>query len=172
MHNILLYLWVSLATVYRKCVHVRVTHWWAHLLKKQTSITVHRLLTKENKLPFSICRKQTEVVIFRFFRIYTRNGSVQVDILIGGHQHRSQYRRYPTSDIDICHPNIGDKYVGLKNVIPISTSEFNSISDIEDQKTIHLANSNPRPLQWKASALTLCYCDCSARLGCRIWDIG
>jgi hypothetical protein len=29
--------------------------------------------------------------------------------------------RYPTStDIDICYSDIGDKYVGLKNVIPIS----------------------------------------------------
>ncbi len=39
---------------------------------------------------------------------------------IGGHRHRSQCRRYPTSDIDICYSDIGDKYVGLKNVIPIS----------------------------------------------------
>ncbi len=38
----------------------------------------------------------------------------------GGHWHRSQCRRYPTSNIDICYSNIGDKYVGLKNVIPIS----------------------------------------------------
>jgi hypothetical protein len=28
--------------------------------------------------------------------------------------------RYPTSDIDICYSDIGDKYVGLKTVIPIS----------------------------------------------------
>jgi hypothetical protein len=33
----------------------------AHLMKQETSITVYRLLTKENKLPFSVCRKQTEV---------------------------------------------------------------------------------------------------------------
>ncbi len=39
---------------------------------------------------------------------------------IGGHRHRSQCRRYPISDIDICYSDIGDKYVGLKNVIPIS----------------------------------------------------
>jgi hypothetical protein len=39
---------------------------------------------------------------------------------IGGHQHWSQCRRYPISDIDICYSDIGDKYVGLKNVIPIS----------------------------------------------------
>jgi hypothetical protein len=50
---------------------------------------------------------------------------------IGGHRHRSQCRRYPTSDIDICYSDIGDKYVGLRNVIPISTSEFIPISDIE-----------------------------------------
>jgi hypothetical protein len=40
--------------------------------------------------------------------------------IIGGHRHRSWCRRYPTSDIDICHSDIGDKYVGLKTVIPIS----------------------------------------------------
>jgi hypothetical protein len=39
---------------------------------------------------------------------------------IGGHRHRPQYRRYPTSDIDICFSDIGRKYVGLKTVIPIS----------------------------------------------------
>jgi hypothetical protein len=39
---------------------------------------------------------------------------------MGGHRHRSQCRRYPTADIDICYYDIGDKYVGLKNVIPIS----------------------------------------------------
>ncbi len=42
------------------------------------------------------------------------------DICIGGHRHRSQCRRYPTSDIDICYSDIGDKNVGLKNDIPIS----------------------------------------------------
>jgi hypothetical protein len=41
-------------------------------------------------------------------------------ISIGGHRHRSQCRRYPISDIDICYSDIGDKYVGLKNIIPIS----------------------------------------------------
>jgi hypothetical protein len=41
-------------------------------------------------------------------------------MIIGGHRHRSQFRRYPTSDIDICYSDIGDKYVGLENVIPIS----------------------------------------------------
>jgi hypothetical protein len=39
---------------------------------------------------------------------------------IGGHRHRSQCRRYATSDIDISYSDIGDKYVRLKNVIPIS----------------------------------------------------
>ncbi len=39
---------------------------------------------------------------------------------IGGHRHRSRCRRYPTSDIDICYSDVGDKYVGLKNIIPIS----------------------------------------------------
>jgi hypothetical protein len=37
------------------------------LLKKRTSFTVYRLLTKENKLTFSACGgKQTEVCRFRF----------------------------------------------------------------------------------------------------------
>jgi uncharacterized Fe-S cluster-containing protein len=43
-----------------------------------------------------------------------------VVVTIGGHRHRSQCRRYPTSDIDICYSDIEDKYVGLKKVIPIS----------------------------------------------------
>ncbi len=37
-------------------------HKWARLLKQQTSITVDRMLTKENKLPFSVnsvCRIYT-----------------------------------------------------------------------------------------------------------------
>jgi hypothetical protein len=38
------------------------------------------------------------------------------------------------SDIDICYSDIGDKYVGLKIVIPISTSEFILISGIEEKK--------------------------------------
>jgi hypothetical protein len=44
---------------------------------------------------------------------------VYVVLSIGGHRHRSQCRRYPTSDIDICYSDIGDKYVRLENVIPI-----------------------------------------------------
>jgi hypothetical protein len=43
-----------------------------------------------------------------------------MDSIIGVHRHRPQYRRYPTSDIDICYSDIGRKYVGLKTVIPIS----------------------------------------------------
>ncbi len=45
---------------------------------------------------------------------------IQYIFPIGGHRHRSQCRRYPTSDIDICYSDIGEIYVGLKNVIPIS----------------------------------------------------
>ncbi len=41
-------------------------------------------------------------------------------VIIGGHRHRPQCRRYPTSDIDICYSDIGRKYVRLKTVIPIS----------------------------------------------------
>jgi hypothetical protein len=42
-------------------------HRWARLLKQQRSITVYRYSspTKENKLPFSVRFKQTEVAIFR-----------------------------------------------------------------------------------------------------------
>jgi hypothetical protein len=54
------------------------------------------------------------------------------------HRHRSQCRRYQTSDIDICYFDIGDKYVGLKNVIPISASELIPISDIEENKYLYL----------------------------------
>ncbi len=41
-------------------------------------------------------------------------------ISIGGHRHRSQCGRYPTSDIDISYSDIGVKYDGLKKNIPIS----------------------------------------------------
>jgi hypothetical protein len=37
---------------------------WERLLRQQTSITVNRLPAKENKLPFSVCRKQTKVAVF------------------------------------------------------------------------------------------------------------
>jgi hypothetical protein len=50
---------------------------------------------------------------------YGRKISRHIAKNIGGHRHRSQCRQYPISDIDICYPDIGDKYVGLKNVIPI-----------------------------------------------------
>ncbi len=36
-----------------KCCKYYYSHRWARLRKRQTSITVYRLLTKENKLPFS-----------------------------------------------------------------------------------------------------------------------
>jgi hypothetical protein len=42
------------------------------------------------------------------------------------------------SDIDIFYSDIGDKYVGLKNVVPILTSEFILISDIEEKKSFNL----------------------------------
>ncbi len=45
---------------------------------------------------------------------------------IGGHRHRSQCRRYPTSDIDICYSDIVS--------VPISTSEFIPISNIDEKK--------------------------------------
>jgi hypothetical protein len=41
-------------------------HRWARLLKQKSSITVYSLPTKENKLPFSVSSKQTEVCHFRF----------------------------------------------------------------------------------------------------------
>jgi hypothetical protein len=43
-------------------------HRWARLLKQQSSITIYRLSTKENKLPFSVSifRKEMEVYHFRF----------------------------------------------------------------------------------------------------------
>jgi hypothetical protein len=46
---------------------VSYLHRWARLLTQQSSITVHRLPTKENKLPFSayVCGKRTEVCRFR-----------------------------------------------------------------------------------------------------------
>ncbi len=49
--------------------------------------------------------------------VYTYMYNVNI---IGRHRHRSQCRRYPTYDIDICYSDIGDKYVWLKNVIRIS----------------------------------------------------
>jgi hypothetical protein len=45
-----------------------LSHRWARLLNQQSLITVYCLLTKENKLPFSIflCSKLTEVCRFCF----------------------------------------------------------------------------------------------------------
>jgi hypothetical protein len=40
-------------------------HRWQCLLKQQSSITAHRLLTKENKLPFSANKKKFVVFVFR-----------------------------------------------------------------------------------------------------------
>jgi hypothetical protein len=36
-------------------------HRWARLLTQHTTVTVYRFLTTRKKLPFSFCRKQTEV---------------------------------------------------------------------------------------------------------------
>jgi hypothetical protein len=49
------------------------------------------------------------------------------------------------SVIDISYSDIGNKYDGLKNVIPISTSEFILISDIEE-KIIPPSRFEPAPL--------------------------
>jgi hypothetical protein len=52
------------------CAYVLVcstySHRWARLLKQQTLITVYHLPTKENKIPFSFCRKQMEGYSFHF----------------------------------------------------------------------------------------------------------
>jgi hypothetical protein len=51
---------------------------WAHLLKLQSSITVYRLPTKENKLhfPFPFAAKQTEVCRFPF--LFAANKQTEV----------------------------------------------------------------------------------------------
>jgi hypothetical protein len=72
-------------------------------------------------------------------------------VSMGGHRHRSQCRRYPISDIDICYSDIGDKYVGLKNVIPISASEFIPISDIEEK--IYISVQNRTCATWNGKVL-------------------
>ncbi len=61
------------------CTDMLFTHKWARSLKQQLLITVYRLPTKENKLPFSVsicskkrkfavsvsvCSKKTEVAVF------------------------------------------------------------------------------------------------------------
>ncbi len=92
---------------------------------------VHVLLVSANKTKLTKCGN------FRFSanRIWKRQASICLlqteaenrsfvffgwQTIIGGHRHLSQCRRYPISDIDICYSDIGDKNVGLKNVIPIS----------------------------------------------------
>jgi hypothetical protein len=59
-HVLHFYPWIAI------CSAVCFRHRWARLLKQQTSITVYRLSMKGNKLPFSVCRTQTEVCSFRF----------------------------------------------------------------------------------------------------------
>ncbi len=73
-------------------------------------------------------------------------------INIGGHRHRSQCRRYPTSDMDIFYSDIGDKYVGLKNVIPISeVFRYRHQSSFRyrtlKKKNISLRRFKPMPLE-------------------------
>ncbi len=75
-------------------------------------------MDKQCLLIQGICRAiATETEKWVILSVTGRNWTK--DIYIGGHRHRSQCRRYPTFDIDICYSDIGDKYVGLKNVIPI-----------------------------------------------------
>jgi hypothetical protein len=60
--------WLSNSTKHtaRCCTSLSILHRWASLLTQQTSFTIYRLLTKENKLPFSICRKQWDDCRFHF----------------------------------------------------------------------------------------------------------
>jgi hypothetical protein len=83
--------------------------------------------------------------------------SQQCTIVIDGHRHRPQYRRYPTFDIDICYSDIGRKYVGLKTVIPISEGfRYRHLSSfrypISKKYLSHQQDLNPRhfsqPLCW------------------------
>jgi hypothetical protein len=87
-----------------------------------------------------------------------------------------QHRWAPTlillsaiSDIAICYSDIGDKYVGLKNVIPISeVFQYPTLK----KKIIPSGGFEPlRPMEWKASVLTLSYVACPLRLECWIFDI-
>jgi hypothetical protein len=50
-------------------------HTWAHLLKQQTSITVYRLPTKENKIPFSV---SSVFCIYLYFQIYRWKASAYI----------------------------------------------------------------------------------------------
>ncbi len=77
---------------------------------------------------------------------------------IGGHRHRPQYRRYLTSDINICYSDIGRKHVGLKTVILISEGfRYRHLSPflypISKKYLLHQQDLNPRhlfsqPLCW------------------------
>ncbi len=72
---------------------------------------------------------------------------------IGGHRHRSRCGWYPTSDIDICYSDIGDKYVGLKNVILISeVFRYRHQSSFRyptlKKKIFQPADLKPHPLEW------------------------
>ncbi len=77
---------------------------------------------------------------------------VSVHLIIGGHQHRPWYRRYPTSDIDISYSDIGTKDVGLNPFIPISgpisTSTSIPISDIPISKIFQSFPTDPSNLIW------------------------
>jgi hypothetical protein len=57
-------------------------HRWARLPKQQSSITVYRLPTKGNKLPFSVslCSKQTAVCGFLFFTFAANKWNLQFSI--------------------------------------------------------------------------------------------
>ncbi len=57
------------------------------------------------------------------------------------------------SDINICYSDIGDKYVGQKNVIPISeVFRYRHQSSFRyptlKKKIFHSADTNPRPWNW------------------------
>jgi hypothetical protein len=74
------------------------------------------------------------VYLWMYIYIYIKNIYIykynfltkNMPAVIGGHRHRSQCRRYPTSDIDICYSDIGDKYVGLK-----TSFRYRKCSDID-----------------------------------------
>ncbi len=70
-------------------------HRWARLLTQQTSITIYCLTTQENKLPFSVCRKQAEVCRFHFpfaFRYITSNCNGTVTVKNGYHIKRREHK--------------------------------------------------------------------------------
>jgi hypothetical protein len=53
--------------------NVSYEHRWARLLKQQSSITIYRLLTKENKRPFSFAANQ-RMFAASMFRLQKTNG--------------------------------------------------------------------------------------------------